>query len=294
LELLDRARAIAADHDSGAAELLARLLPLLGDAIHAGGGIALDVSRIVLGGQPGMAPLWHACAAAHEEASRPGAFARARLEFERAPQALARAATNTLRDLLLDDSNVLLLTLSYSSSVRDPLATLVVEQRLRVVCGEGRPRLEGRRLAEALQSAGAEVTLVVDAAVTSFLDEASAVVLGADAVAADYWINKVGSFGLAAAAWHRGVPVYVVAGRHKLAPAVLAKRLLLDDGPSAELGVMGAFTVRNPYFERIPIDLATLVLTEAGRLAPAEVELAGNRGTAVLAKLIADMSVVSS
>ncbi len=294
MELLARARAIAGDHDSGAAELLARLLPLLAEAIQAGSGAPLEVARIVLGRQPVMAPLWHACAAAHHEAAHPGTFTRARLELERAPRALVRAAGHALRDLLIDDQNPLVLTLSYSSSVRDTLAELTAERRIRVVCGEGRPRLEGRRLAEGLQGVGAAVTLVVDAALTAFLGEASAVVLGADAVSADYWINKVGSFGLAAAAAHRGVPVYVVAGRHKMAPGILAERLLPHDGPAEELGRAAGFSSRNIYFERIPIELATLVLTEGGRLGAGELPQATERATAQLAALIIDMSVQHS
>jgi Initiation factor 2 subunit family len=274
--LLPVARAIASDAESGASELLARALPLLADAIAAGRGATIEIARIVCSGQPIMAPLWRASAAAVAEHDRPGTFALVRAELERSPRALMRAASAALRDLLLDDPDPLLITLSYSGSVYSALAAIAAKRRLRVVCGEGRPRYEGRRLADVMDRAGAQVTLVVDAALTSFLSEASAVVVGADAVFGEAWVNKVGTFGLAAAASISGTPVYVVAARDKFVPASLAARMSLPIGAVDEVWPEGPAQIArvNRYFESIPADLATLFLTSAGPLSPRDLAAA--------------------
>lgn len=120
--LIARAHAIAADRDAGASELLARVLPLLEDAIAAGPDQTVAVARIVCTGQPAMAPLWHACAAAVGEGSQPGSFARRRAELQRAPRALVRAASTALRDFLTGERAPLLLTISFSASVAETLA----------------------------------------------------------------------------------------------------------------------------------------------------------------------------
>jgi hypothetical protein len=290
--LVERARAIAADRDSGAAEITARLLPLLEEAVAAGGDIPLAVARAVLAEQPAMAPLWHACAAAVAAREQPDGFARTRAELARLPDCLVRAAARGLRELLTGESSPLIITLSYSSSVAAALAACASTCRLRVVCAEGRPRFEGRRLATVLASQGVDVTLVVDAALTARLSEAAAVVMGADAVTDTAWMNKVGSFGLAAAASLRGVPVHVIAGRDKFVPPILLPRLA--PSPAAPEEVWDApepgVRVENHYFEWTPAELATTFLTEVGRLTPSDLPQAVTRGGQALTFLLERLS----
>ena len=65
-----------------------------------------------------MAPLWNASAGAVAEFDRhQGRFQRMRAELERAPAALARAATSALHQALAGEDQPQVLTLSYSSSV---------------------------------------------------------------------------------------------------------------------------------------------------------------------------------
>jgi translation initiation factor eIF-2B subunit delta len=235
-----------------------------------------------------MAPLWHACAAAVFDRAQPGTFEHTRVEMERMPLALHRAASLALRDLLTGDPSPLVLTLSYSSSVARVLRDCSSAIRLRVVCAEGRPRFEGRRLATELAESGLDVTLVVDAALTTHLPEASAVVMGADAVTGTHWINKVGSLGVAAAASLQGVPVYVVAGRDKFVPRVLAPRLRLPVAASDEVWPDRFSNVRveNRYFEPTPAELATLVLTDARPVGTSDLPAAVERRTAPITFLL--------
>src|SRR6185503_878188 len=108
-----------------------------------------------------------------------------------------------------------------------------------VSCSESRPALEGRRLASELVAAGIPVTYFSDAAIATALGPpdfaaahargggADVVLVGADAIAATWFLNKTGTRMLAAAATQQGVPVYVVASRDKFAGRELAARLAI-------------------------------------------------------------------
>ena len=277
----ERAREIAADRDSGASELLARLLPVLDESLVAGPEATRDVARIVCRGQPAMASLWNACAAAVVEERAPGTFARRREEMLRASRALTRAASSALLDLLDPGAGRLVLTVSYSGGVASALIAAAAKRPLDVLCAEGRPRFEGRRLAERLAGAGVPVRLATDAALTSYLDRAQSFVCGADAIFPAAWINKVGTHAVAAAASFQGVPTYVIAARDKAADPRLAPQLTAAGGPAAEVWERppSGVGVENPYFERIPAELATLFLTDVGPIDPtALVQLAEPRG----------------
>jgi translation initiation factor 2B subunit (eIF-2B alpha/beta/delta family) len=96
-----------------------------------------------------------------------------------------------------------------------------------------------------------DADLVADAALTTYLPRATAVIVGADAVAARHWTNKAGTYGLAAAAWFSGVGVYVLASRDKAESEALTPLIELPR-----------------TFERIPVQLGTQFLTDAGPATP--------------------------
>jgi translation initiation factor 2B subunit (eIF-2B alpha/beta/delta family) len=230
---------------------VAELLLVLDEAVAAGESATVDVARIVCAGQPAMAALWNVCGAALAEFAHAGRYPARRREVERAPAALVRAAAFALDDALRDVDAARVLTLSYSGSVARALLQLAAGRALHVVCAESRPGGEGDALAAHLSSNGVGSEVVADALMTTYLSCAHAVIVGADAVAAEFWINKAGTYGLAAAAWFSGVPTYVIASRDKAAPAQLADRL-----PSP------------PPFERTPTHLATQLLTDIGPIPP--------------------------
>lgn len=263
--LTARAQAIASNRELGAAELLAQLLPLLEEAVTEGRDATMAAARLVCAGQPAMASLWNACAAALAEFAAPGRFARVKAEMERAPQALQRAVAAAMRDVMLaappsragtgamatGTEAPRLLTLSYSSGVAAALGTLAGERALEVICAESLPGGEGARMARELAASGARTTLVADALLTTHLPGATGVIVGADALSAQDWTNKAGTLGLAAAAASTSIPVFVVTARHKAQCATLRQRAPLP-----------------PLFERTPLGLATLVLTDAGSVPP--------------------------
>jgi translation initiation factor 2B subunit (eIF-2B alpha/beta/delta family) len=265
----ERAHWIAGDRERGASVLLAELLPVLDAAIADGPSAAVEVARIVCAGQPAMASLWNLCAAAVADSALPGCYARRRAEASRARQALTRVAVHALQDALLDVSQPRLLTLSYSGSVARALLDLFRTRPFELICAESLPGGEGHRLRDDLRAAGLRVTAVHDAELTTYLSSATAVVVGADAISARGWTNKVGTFGLAAAAWFRGVPVFVMASRDKAVSDRLETRL----------------RVTSP-FEVTPLHLATLIITETGPSPPDELGPLTERFTPELTYLL--------
>jgi methylthioribose-1-phosphate isomerase len=139
---------------------------------------------------------------------------------------------------------------------------------------ETRPLLQGARLtAWELQRMGAPFRLLVDGAAASVLARglADVVLIGADRITANGdTANKVGSFALALAARHAGVPLLVVAPESTVDPAT-------PDGAGIEIEERGADEVTgfrglrtapagtrtlNPAFDVTPASLVTAIVTD--------------------------------
>ncbi len=118
-----------------------------------------------------------------------------------------------------------IVTHSASSTIGRLLAAVAPD---RVIVGASEPGGEGRRLAAEI---GARC--VSDADAVRQVSRAGALLVGADAVGAHSFVNKVGTVALAEAAHHAGTPFYVVAESFKWIP--------LADPPVVE-----------PAFEAVP------------------------------------------
>ena len=264
-EFRARITEIATDRVSGAATLLDRAIVILRDALAAGAPV-VPIARAVCLAQPTMAPMWNAALEAVAARRNPE-------RFERFAQRVARAASSLARfgaDLLAGDETapLHLVTLSNSRSVAAVLEAVHHRRPVRLSCTESRPALEGRALAAACSRLGMTVTLFGDAGIGHALASADAVLVGADAVAPSWFVNKSGTGMLAAAASARGVPVYVVASRDKFVTEDVAARLTVREGAATEIwgtppaGVL----VRNPYFEASSLNLVTAVISDVGVL----------------------------
>ena len=275
---LERAIArLAADHRSSATALVPRAVAVLRRARTAGPGALAEVARGVCLAQPAMGSLWNAAAAALAGDPALDRFAR---QAERAPDAIARAA----RPLVEAGAErpVTLVTWSASGPVTRLIEAMARTGALTVRCAEGRPALEGRALAAALARTGATVEVFADGALASAVEDAAAIVVGADAVTAGWFVNKAGTRALALAGAAAGVPTYVLAGRDKCLGAALARQLQLREGPAAEIWARRprGVTARNPYFERVPWSDVAALATDRGVVGDTSVgEVC--RGTAV-------------
>ncbi len=232
----------------------------------------LSLTRRILDAQPAMAPiitllnhLWLKLEQVDEPEPVRVALAaeleQMGLETELRLDRLAEACSDRLPD---GDT---ILVHSYSSTVlRALLAAHEAGKGIQILCSEGRPALEGVRLAEALAAAAVPVQLCVDAALPGLMREAALVLVGADAVVEDGAINKIGTYPLALAAKAMARPFYIAASLDKLLPPSLAPLLRIPDRPQAEIweAEHPTLQVRNRYFEITPLDMITGVITEAG------------------------------
>lgn len=165
-----------------------------------------------------------------------------------------------------------LITFSNSSTV----ATLVAAAKAklgwpkRVYCGEGRPVMEGLVMARKLTAAGLDVTIFTDAALMSRVAEADGVWVGGDSLSREGLVNKVGSRALAMLARFRGIPFISMMGSDKLLPTGLAPyfRFLLQNPREIGAGEANGLNVHNEYYEQLPLDLITHILTEGGVASP--------------------------
>jgi ribose 1,5-bisphosphate isomerase len=161
-----------------------------------------------------------------------------------------------------------------------------------VVATETRPRYQGRITAKNLAKDDIEVLTIVDNVVTSFLagdwsaDEiygdwgdwdipVDAVFIGCDEIGVyGDTINKVGSYGLALAAYYTSKPLYVMGTILKLDPSSVYDKPRIEMRSSDEVWEDAPKGVRiiNPAFEIIPHEFITGFVTEFGILKPEELE----------------------
>lgn len=262
-ELIRRIEALRTDRTSGASALVQEAIAILSAARAAHADID-SIARLICTAQPSMGPMWNAAAAAlSDDPDRLNRFAE---RLRRAPAAIARFATTHFAEA--GPRQMRVVTLSYSSSVLVALNAIRATRPLAVSCSESRPALEGRRLATDLAAAGVPVTLFGDSAIAHALDDADAVMVGADAIAPLWFLNKSGTRMLAAAAVQRGVPVYLIAARDKFVGQQVADGLVIRGGDATEIWAEppAGVDVRNPYFESTSLDLVTAVISDVGIL----------------------------
>lgn len=199
-----------------------------------------------------------------------------------------------VEELLRDHTTFL--TLSFSSTV---LKGLVHAKTLgshpsgprsisAIVC-ESRPLHEGVILAAKLAETGIRTTLITEAQVALFMKDVDLVLLGADAITPRGVVNKVGSYAVALVAKAFGVPVYAVTDSLKISPGQVTELAL----PNTKLNHEGEakdpeevmrtwgdvrsqlpewVKVSNIYFEVVPLELISGVVTENGLLSPQQID----------------------
>ena len=175
-----------------------------------------------------------------------------------------------------------LMTCSISGTVLDVLLQCRVNVT-EVIVLEGRPRYEGRAMAQGLASKGISVTLITDAQAAIFLPLCHAVVVGADSILADGSVlNKAGTSLLAWAAHGYNVPFYVLSETLKISPHHWHQdemahwhenTAMLEEKEAAEVLAqpIEQVRVRNFYFDHTPTQLVTGIITERGMLNQQEI-----------------------
>ncbi|GHO87229.1 translation initiation factor eIF-2B [Dictyobacter formicarum] len=170
-----------------------------------------------------------------------------------------------------------LMTCSISGTVLEVLVALH-EQIEHVTVLEGRPRYEGRAMAQALHEKGIAVTIITDAQADIFLPQCQGVVVGADSILVNGDIlNKAGTALLAWAARGHGIPFYVLSETLKISPKrwyehdparINSNMALLEEKEPEEVFAAApvGIEVRNFYFDHTLYRLLTHIITENGLL----------------------------
>jgi ribose 1,5-bisphosphate isomerase len=280
-EIAVRVAAIRDDKSKGASELARDAVQLLRelsadrsipDAVF--GDLFLDTGRSLAGARPSMASLLNAVGSVTTAWSEAGGACAGQPARDAVAEAAQRwlsgqdASLSFLADHAAEVIGGSVITLSYSSNVLRALEECWHRELLkRVLVAESRPLCEGRRTAAALVDRGIPTTLIADAEIGVFVEEADVAVVGADTIRFDgSLVNKSGTVLLALAARSRRIPFYTVAESHKVAPSQLP--FVLEEKAPEELlpEPIPGVAVRNVYFDLTPARYITGYITERGLL----------------------------
>jgi translation initiation factor eIF-2B subunit delta len=263
--MIERAvRRISLDRISGATALVSQGIAVL-QALGNDRELLLNTARALVDAQPSMAGFRKIAALIDVSRDPQRDLERLASRIRRAPESIGRIAA-PLISLRRSSGPLRVVTCSRSEAVERTVLELAKTEELLVCCAESRPGREGMALAANLAASAIQVAIYSDAAIGSAVAGADAVILGADAVSSDGFINKVGSAGLVAIGRMRGVQVYVLAGSEKVVPPSIFQALPLREGPADELDISQPLSARNPYFERIPAGPEDIVVTDGGAL----------------------------
>jgi methylthioribose-1-phosphate isomerase len=168
-------------------------------------------------------------------------------------------------------------------------------KRVHVYADETRPLLQGARLTTVeCKVAGVPVTLIPDgaAAATIRAKGVKCAIVGADRIAANGdSANKIGTYGLAIACAHHGIPFYIAAPRSTIDFGLASgEGIPIEERRADEVRGFGSaqtappdVQVYNPAFDVTPAALIAGIVTEYGVLrAPYEASIAPLEGLAPL------------
>jgi translation initiation factor 2B subunit (eIF-2B alpha/beta/delta family) len=273
------------DNTSGASTLLELAVDILEafstqesepdhDDFH---GALAALVQTLLAAQPSMAPLLNlanqACQSCPDTLTPP--MARQQLRHmlgqfrQTSRQSLAALCRQTLVVL---PPQATVLTYSNSATVIAALHYAHERGRVRrVILSESRPAYDGRQQTCALLAHGIPVEYSVDMALFERLPEAHTVLVGADAIFPHGLVNKVGTQPLAQLAQYLGIPLFSLSTSLKFLPAAAAPLVHSADHPSQEVWPQApaGVSVRNQYFEIVPLSLCNGIISEHGLYAPA-------------------------
>ena len=196
---------------------------------------------------------------------------------ERVTNAKSKIANEGAR---LIPSRTAILTHCNSSAAIGVLAAATRQgKKIRVYATETRPFRQGLITSRALKEAGVDVTLIVDSAALHVMEteKVEAIVIGADAVAADGSLyNKIGTKLVTLAATVLKIPVYVCAESYKFSPYTLrGESVVIEERAVTEIvypAEIPGVKIHNPVFDRTPPDQITMYITELGNVKPTDVK----------------------
>jgi len=251
----DDLAALSEDSVSGAAELLQKAAAIV--LKHAETVAVNEIAEGLLAARPDMASVINLALELRKHAGMAGAAEITWAFLHEHRKSFARAVSETSR---LIESGMKVLTYSRSSTV---LAAFL-EARSRgksfvVYLTEGRPGMEGVKLARELSDVRINAVIGPDSALACFVKECDLVIVGADAVGPEYFYNKTGTLGLVLLSRAMEKPFYLSVSRDKLLTQEGISYYRVREMPGEEIisPVPEGVTVFNRYFEAVPVGLVT-------------------------------------
>lgn len=180
---------------------------------------------------------------------------------------------------VIDMNQKIILTHSQSSAVKEVFRQFSGNRKkVKVIQTESRPACEGKMQAAAIRRLGYDVTLVPDVGFARHLQKINMILLGADSIYRDYFVNKAGSYTICLAGKNAGIPIYVLADSRKFWSSLPPERQEMDyievKKPEEEVweDPPDGIEVENFYFERTPSAWVDGFITEKKILKPTQVE----------------------
>lgn len=261
-------RELKADNRSGSSVIMNRIIEVVQRELL--GGASPETIRnglVELQSHFGVfAVLRHFVSEFEEHRADPARCLKFVKEYQNAwKQVNKRCAKNFLKHFNLNEATVLLH--SSSGVVIEIFRQMTsLRQRARIIQTESRPAFEGRQQAKTLASMGHDVTLIADMAFVSYLSQTDWVILGADAICREGFINKIGSCAIALAAFHQNIPLLVAADSRKMTGT--CDNFTGPPKPPEEIHDDRSVKVENFYFEMTPASYVNSYISEDALFTP--------------------------
>lgn len=168
----------------------------------------------------------------------------------------------------------------HSSTVENVIIALNKRvEGLKALCTETRPLYQGHKTATNLVNAGVDTTMIADSGSESFIIgrgefNIDMIFIGADEITMNGdAINKIGSWGVALAAYYASKPIYVVTPLLKADPETAFKMPVIEKRDGAEVwkDAPKGLKLYNPSFDLIDSKLITGYITEVGIVKPEDI-----------------------
>jgi ribose 1,5-bisphosphate isomerase len=187
--------------------------------------------------------------------------------LETAQECVAEIGAKRIQD------GMVVFTHCHSSTVTRLLGKAKQDGKIfQVICTETRPVFQGRITAKEILKLGIKTTFIVDSAARSFMKQADAVIIGADALTSEgSVVNKIGTAAIAVLAREARVPFYVASELLKFDAATLwGEYEAIEERSRDEIwkDAPESLVVRNPAFEVTRREFIHGLICEEGIIPP--------------------------
>ena len=166
-------------------------------------------------------------------------------------------------DIIPDNSNIFIY--SYSLTVYEAIIYSINKgKNFNIFCTESRPMNEGVAFSKKLGEKGINVTLFVDAAIFSQMNNIDYVLTGADAITSNGLVNKIGTYGLLMASYFFHIPSFVLCSTDKILPDLYDYKIFKKNPREIISDNIKNVNPINYYFDITPLKYIKNIITEEG------------------------------